>query len=151
MKTKLLAAGLLTSLTLTGCGDSESAGDITVTIAGDITNNTTAPVTDTTDVVTGLCAAVTEASFVSFNDDCSQAVATGTIDTDYSMASGTQYVLSGVVQVGSGNKEISSQLRTMGHLLSLTQPTILELLKQVKYLGIAAGQLRVQCNKQVCN
>ena len=67
MKTKLLAAGLLTSLTLTGCGDSESAGDITVTIAGDITNNTTAPVTDTTDVVTGLCAAVTEASFVSFN------------------------------------------------------------------------------------
>ena len=33
MKSKLLAAGLLTSLTLTGCGDSESAGDITVTIA----------------------------------------------------------------------------------------------------------------------
>ena len=109
MKTKLLAAGLLTSLTLTGCGDSESAGDITVTIAGDVTNNTAAPVTDTTDVVTGLCAAVTEASFVSFNDDCSQAVVTGTINTDYSMASGTQYVLSGVVQVGLGNKEISSQ------------------------------------------
>ncbi len=117
MKTKLYAAGLLASLALTGCGGSERAGDITVNVEGDnidnsVNNTNTTDNTggdDSTDTPTGLCSLVTEASFVGFNDDCSVGTLVGTVDSDYTMLSDVQYILSGVVQVGAGNVEITSQ------------------------------------------
>ena len=51
MKTKLYAGCLLASLTLAGCnGNSESMGDITVNVEGDVIDNsvtTTTPVVET--------------------------------------------------------------------------------------------------------
>ena len=45
----------------------------------------------------------------SFNDDCSQGTVTGTIDSDYTFIEDVDYILSGVVKVGDGNVEITSQ------------------------------------------
>jgi hypothetical protein len=90
-------------------------GDITVNVEGDVidnsvTNNNSDDNNDGGDDNTSeLCAEITEASFVSFNDDCSQGTVTGTIDSDYTFIEEVQYVLSGVVTVGAGNVEIASQ------------------------------------------
>ena len=93
MRSKHFCIGslLALSITLSGCdGSSESAGDISVTVEGDtidesVTNNTTTPVVETPDPTpeapSGLCAQVVEASFVTFNEDCSQGTLAGTVDT----------------------------------------------------------------------
>ena len=121
MRSKHFCIGSLIALgiALSGCdGNSESAGDISVTVEGDtidesVTNNTTTPVVETPDPTpeapSGLCAQVVEASFVTFNEDCSQGTLAGTIDTDYTLLSEVQYILSGQVNVGSGDVEITSQ------------------------------------------
>ena len=113
---KLAGCLLATSIVLAGCdGNSESMGDITVNVEGDVidnsvTNNNSDDNNDGGDDNTSeLCAEITEASFVSFNDDCSQGTVTGTIDSDYTFIEEVQYVLSGVVTVGAGNVEITSQ------------------------------------------
>lgn len=113
---KLAGCLLATSIVLAGCdGNSESMGDITVNVEGDVidnsvTNNNSDDNNDGGDDNTSeLCAEVTEAGFVSFNDDCSQGTVTGTIDSDYTFIEEVQYVLSGVVTVGAGNVEITSQ------------------------------------------
>ncbi len=113
---KLAGCLLATSIVLAGCdGNSESMGDITVNVEGDVIDNS---VTNNNsddnnnggdDNTSELCAEITEASFVSFNDDCSQGTVTGTIDSDYTFIEEVQYVLSGVVTVGAGNVEIASQ------------------------------------------
>ena len=114
MRTNLYVGCLLASMALAGCdGNSESAGDITVNVEGDVIDNsvTTTETPDVeTPVVTGLCAQVEEAAFVAFNDDCSQGTVTGTIDTDYTFLQEVNYILSGVVQVGNGNVAIASQV-----------------------------------------
>ena len=114
MRTNLYVGCLLASMALAGCdGNSESAGDITVNVEGDVIDNsvTTTETPDVeTPVVTGLCAQVEEASFVAFNDDCSQGTVTGTIDTNYTFLQEVNYILSGVVQVGNGNVAIASQV-----------------------------------------
>ena len=98
---------------ITGCdGDVESMGDITVNVEGDdnsIINNNQPDSSDDEEDKTGLCAEVEEADFVSFNDDCSQGTVTGTIDSDYTFIEDVDYILSGVVKVGDGNVEITSQ------------------------------------------
>lgn len=113
---KLAGCLLATSIVLAGCdGNSESMGDITVNVEGDVidnsvTNNNSDDNNDGGDDNTSeLCAEITEASFVSFNDDCSQGTVTGTIDSDYTFIEEVNYVLSGVVTVGAGNVEITSQ------------------------------------------
>ena len=113
---KLAGCLLATSIVLAGCdGNSESMGDITVNVEGDVIDNS---VTNNNsddnnnggdDNTSELCAEITEASFVSFNDDCSQGTVTGTIDSDYTFIEEVQYVLSGVVTVGAGNVEITTQ------------------------------------------
>ena len=113
---KLAGCLLATSIVLAGCdGNSESMGDITVNVEGDVIDNS---VTNNNsddnnnggdDNTSELCAEITEASFVSFNDDCSQGTVTGTIDSDYTFLEEVQYVLSGVVTVGAGNVEITTQ------------------------------------------
>lgn len=113
MKTKLYAGCLLASLTLAGCnGNSESMGDITVNVEGDVIDNsvtTTTPVVETPSVAQGLCAQVKEATFVSFNADCSQGTVKGTINQDYTFMQEVEYILSGVVKVGNGNIAIASK------------------------------------------
>ena len=120
MKTNSYAISLLASLVLAGLagcdGNSESAGDISVTVENPITvdnsveNNTTTPppVVEETPAPTGNCALVTEASFVSFNSDCSIGTLSGTIDSSYTLIENVSYVLDGVVKVGNGNVEITS-------------------------------------------
>ena len=116
MKRNTIYAGCLlaASIALSGCdGDVESMGDITVNVEGDVvdnsvTNNNTEETTTDTGP-TGLCAEVTEASFVSFNSDCSQGTISGTVDSDYTLIEDVEYILSGVVTVGAGNVEITSQ------------------------------------------
>jgi hypothetical protein len=101
---------LAASVALTGCdGNSESMGDITVNVEGDTIDNSTTTPAVTAPVTGDLCSAVVEAGFVTFNDDCSQGTVTGTIDSDYTFIEDIQYVLSGVVTVGAGNVEITSQ------------------------------------------
>ena len=51
---------------------------------------------------------VQAASFVSCNTAKTECTVTGTIDTDYTMVSGVEYRLDGVVKVGNGNIAISS-------------------------------------------
>ena len=99
MKLNMYAVGLLASLVLAGCdGNSESAGDITVNVEGDnidnsVTNNNTEDNTpDPAPTPTGLCAQVVEASFVSFNDNCSTGTISGTINTDYTLIEEVQYI-----------------------------------------------------------
>ncbi|MDA8646475.1 hypothetical protein N9L75_02235 [Porticoccaceae bacterium] len=113
---KLAGCLLATSIVLAGCdGNSESMGDITVNVEGDVidnsvTNNNSDDNNDGGDDNTSeLCAEITEASFVSFNDDCSQGTVTGTIDSDYTFIEEVNYFLSGVVTVGAGNVEITTQ------------------------------------------
>ena len=109
MKRNTIYAGCLlaASIALSGCdGDVESMGDITVNVEGDVvdnsvTNNNTEE-TSTDTGPTGLCAEVTEASFVSFNSDCSQGTISGTVDSDYTLIEDVEYILSGVVTVGAG-------------------------------------------------
>ena len=112
MKTKLYAGCLLASLTLAGCnGNSESMGDITVNVEGDVIDNsvtTTTPVVEIP-VAQGLCAQVKEATFVSFNADCSKGTVKGTINQDYTFMQEVEYILSGVVKVGNGNIAIASK------------------------------------------
>ena len=116
MSINKLYLGFLLALcvAITGCdGDVESMGDITVNVEGDdnsiINNNNPDSSDDDEEDKTGLCAEVEEASFVSFNDDCSQGTVTGTIDSDYTFIEDVDYILSGVVKVGDGNVEITSQ------------------------------------------
>ncbi|RZO19179.1 MAG: hypothetical protein EVB03_08595, partial [SAR92 clade bacterium] len=103
---------LAASIALSGCdGDVESTGDITVNVEGDVIDNS---VTNNNEEnpdpgPTGLCAEVTEAPFVSFNSDCSQGTISGTVDSDYTLIEDVEYILSGVVTVGAGNVEITSQ------------------------------------------
>lgn len=121
MKTQAYATVLLASLVLAGCdGNSESAGDISVTVENPVTvdnsveNNTTtpAPVVAPDPTPTGNCALLTDAqraaSFVTFNTACTTATLTGTIDADYTLVEEVSYVLDGVVKVGNGNVEITS-------------------------------------------
>ena len=81
MRINKLYLGFLLALcvAITGCdGDVESMGDITVNVEGDdnsiINNNNPDSSDDDEEDKTGLCAEVEEASFVSFNDDCSSAL-----------------------------------------------------------------------------
>ncbi len=105
MRTNLYMGILLASAALTGCGgNSESTGDITVNVGG-TTATTPATVTPTASA----CDDVTKASFIAFNDTCSQGTVTGTIDTDYSFIKDVEYILSGVVKVGNGNIAIASK------------------------------------------
>ena len=117
MKTKLYAGCLLASLTLAWCNvNSESMGDITVNVEGDVIDNsvtTSTPVVETPSVAQGLCAQVTEATFVSFNADCSQGTVKGDINQDYTFIQEVEYLLSGVVKVGNGNIAMRARLNTM--------------------------------------
>ena len=50
-----------------------------------------------------------ETSFASCNSSKTECTITGTIDQDYTMVAGVEYRLDGVVKVGDGNVEITSQ------------------------------------------
>jgi hypothetical protein len=111
-KQKLLAALLIpvtvsATATLVGCGGSD--GD-NVNITNQFPQNPTDP-TDPTDPTepTGNCAAVVEADFVSFNDDCSVGTLSGEIPGDYTLLSEVQWRLDGTVKVGDGNATVNSQ------------------------------------------
>lgn len=56
----------------------------------------------------GSCDDVPTADFVEYNDDCSEGLLTGTIDMDWTLTSDISWQLSGTVQVGNGNQEITS-------------------------------------------
>lgn len=91
---------------LVGCGGDEG-DDITINIdASEQTDGGSG--SGGGGSATGDCALVTEASFVSFNNDCSVGTLDGTIDTDYTLISEVEWQLDGEVVVGAGNIEVTS-------------------------------------------
>ena len=80
------------------------------------------------------------ASFVSFNDDCSQGTVTGTIDIDYTFIEDVDYILGGVVKVGDGNVEITNQTQ---YESILSNGVTLTVEPSVEVKGAADGVLLV--------
>ena len=103
MKYNLLFATLALSCStaLVGCGG-DDGDDINITINENVDGG------DGDNPRTGDCALVTEASFVSFNNDCSVGTLSGLIDQDYTLISEVEWLLSGEVLVGEGNIEVRS-------------------------------------------
>ncbi|MBN7797970.1 hypothetical protein [Parahaliea mediterranea] len=105
MKRKGLVVATLVALTaLAGCSGDEG-DDVTINVDG---GGTPTPDPDPDpDPGTGSCDNVVEASFVSFNDDCSVGTLSGLVDSDYVLTSDIQWRLSGTVRVGEGNETVA--------------------------------------------
>ncbi|MCR9105971.1 MAG: hypothetical protein NXI15_11820 [Gammaproteobacteria bacterium] len=127
LKKELFIALLVSSTALlTACSGGEG-DDVTINIDA---GPTTPPVVPPPVVPPpgGDCDLVQEADFVSFNADCSVGTLSGTIDSDYTLASGVEWRLDGVVQVGEGNGTVNSDadvqaLRDAGATLTIEPGT----------------------------
>jgi len=88
---------------LVGCGGDEG-DDITINIDASTGSGGSNPDTPSA----GDCNLVTQASFVSFNSDCSVGTLSGVITSDYELISEVEWRLAGEVVVGEGNVNVSS-------------------------------------------
>lgn len=102
----LLVASLVALTSLAGCSGDEG-DDVTINVDGGGDGGGGENPDPTPEPEPGDCDNVTQASFVSFNDECSVGTLSGLVDTDYVLTSDIQWRLSGTVRVGEGNENVS--------------------------------------------
>ncbi|GAB5451682.1 MAG: hypothetical protein Hals2KO_20100 [Halioglobus sp.] len=107
MSKKELLIALLIPVTalFVGCSGGDDGDNVTINIVGD--NPDPGPGPGPGPDPDGDCALVEEASFVEFNEDCSEGILSGTVNEDYTLVNTTQWRLQGVVQVGEGNGTVN--------------------------------------------
>lgn len=105
MHKRLLVASLIALTTLAGCSGGDDGDDVTINIDG---GGDTPEPPPPPPPPNGDCDNTVEASFVTFNDECSVGTLSGQVDSDYVLTSDIQWRLSGTVRVGAGNENVGS-------------------------------------------
>ena len=97
-----LAFSLASTAMLSACGGNDDGDTVVITPSATPTPTVTAP------PVVGDCADAVQASFVSFNNNCSRGTLEGVVDQDYTLTADVVWELKGPVLVGKGNERVNT-------------------------------------------